>query len=277
MSTTTTLELSGPLVRSRRPATPKTRVALSARFLGSFEVTLDHRPVPLGTSRRTRVLLAYVLDRSPLPIPRDVLMDVFWPDASPSAARNSLHVAMCAVRKALACAWDGPVIDCRGDVYQLSDRLELWTDVDELARRCDLGAAAAGVGRLEEAVAEYEAARAVYGGDFLADDPYLDWAVDRREEARLKVLTSVERLGELQLELGDVRQAVSLCAALLREEPCHEAVARRLMVAYARLGQPHMALRQYDRIVEVLRRELGVEAAAETVALATQIRDRVPV
>ena len=39
---------------------------------------------------------------------------------------------------------------------------------------------------------------------------------------------------------------------VLREEPCHEPVARRLMVAYARLGQPQMALRQYERIVEVL-------------------------
>ncbi len=44
-----------------------------------------------------------------------------------------------------------------------------------------------------------------------------------------------------------------------------------------RLGQPHMALRLYERIVRVLGRELGVAAAAETEALAGQIRSRTPV
>jgi DNA-binding SARP family transcriptional activator len=259
------------------PASPAARTVLAARFLGSFQVTIDHRPVPLGSSRRTRALLAYIIDRGSAPIPRDVLMDRFWPDSPPRAARNSLHVAMCAVRKALAAAWPGPVIERRGDIYYLSSELEIWTDVAELARRGEAAAGAAAAGRVEEALAEYEAARALYGGDFLADDPYLDWAVERREDLRLCALTCAERLSELHLDLGDVRQTVALCTSILREEPCHEAVARRLMVAYARLGQPHMALRHHERLVDVLGREIGVAPAPETVALAEQIRARAPV
>lgn len=256
------------------PSAMRIRTVLSARFLGSFMVTLDHLPVPLGSSRRTRVLLAYLIDRGGVPVPRDVLMDVFWPDSTPAAARNSLHVAMCAVRKALATAWPGPVIERRGDVYQLSDQVELWSDIAEVDRRCELGATAAAAGRLEEAIEEYEAARALYGGEYLADDPYLEWAQERREDARLRALACAEQLSELHLELGNVRETVALCTHVLREEPCHEAVARRLMVAYARLGQPHMALRQYERIVHELHRDLGVAAAPETDALAGAIRRR---
>jgi DNA-binding SARP family transcriptional activator len=274
MTMTSTLEALRPTTAGAVEMLGPTGAVVSARFLGSFQVTIDHHPVPLGSSRRTRAVLAYVLDHIPNPVPRDVLMDVFWPDSTPAAARNSLHVALCAARKALATAWPGPIIERRGDVYQVSADVQVWTDVGELARRCDLAASAAAAGRLEEAVAEYEAARSLYGGAFLADDPYLEWALERREELRLIALSCVERLGELHLELGDLRQCVTLCTVALREEPCHEGVARRLMVAYARLGQPQMALRRYARIVEVLDRELGVTAAPETVALAEAIRRR---
>ena len=58
------------------------------------------------------------------------------------AARNSLHVAMHALRKALAKAWKGSVIECRGDTYRLSADLDVWSDAAELERRCELGARA---------------------------------------------------------------------------------------------------------------------------------------
>jgi DNA-binding SARP family transcriptional activator len=256
---------------------PPTRAVLSARLLGGCWVTVDHRPVPLANSRRTRALLAFLVDRGTRPVPRDVLMEVFWPGSSPDAARNSLHVAMHALRKALAQAWDGCVVECRGDTYRLSDTIDVWSDVDELERRCELGALASADGRLDEAVAEYETGLALYGGEFMADDPYLEWAVTRREELRLRAIDCAEQLSELQLRRGDLRRALASSSQVLREEPCHEPAARRLMVAYARLGQPHMALRLYEHIVQVLGRELGVAAAPETEALAERIRRRLPV
>jgi DNA-binding SARP family transcriptional activator len=261
---------------SNSPPSPEGAV-LSAHFLGEFRVAINHMPVPLGTSRRTRTLLAFVIDRAPRPIARDLLMEVFWPASTPDAARNSLHVAIRAVRKALSHSWPGVVIECRGDTYRLAESVSLWTDVAELERRSEWAAEASARGCDDEAMQHYEAALALYGEEFLADDPYLEWAVDRREEIRLRAVTCAERLSALHLERGDLRRALVVSSQVLREEPCHEPVARRLMVAYARLGEPHMALRQYERIVDVLDRDLGVEPAPETVALADGIRRRLPV
>lgn len=270
--------LSCPVVRDPVPAPlGGTRPVLSARFLGGFWVTIDHVAVPLGSSRRTRALLAFLIDRGGRPVPRDVLMEAFWPASTPEAARNSLHVAMCGVRKALAQVWTGVVIECRGDTYRLSDEIDVWTDVAELERRCDQAALISSEGRTGDAIADYEAALALCGGEFLADDPYLEWALGRREELRLRAVTCAERLSELHLERGDLHRSLVVATQVLREEPCHEPVARRQMVAYARLGQPHMALRQYERIVEILDRELGVAPAPETIDLADLIRRRVSV
>jgi DNA-binding SARP family transcriptional activator len=253
------------------------RSTLSARFLGSFDVAVNSRPVPLGTSRRNRALLAFLIDRGARPTPRDVLMNVFWPDAAPDAARNCLHVAMSGVRKSLARAWTGPVIEFRGDTYRLSGDIDVWSDVSELMERCARAAEAAAAGRVEEAIGDYERALGLYRGEFLADDPYLEWAQSRREELRLRAVTCADRLSELHLAQGDLHRTLEVSAHVLREEPGHEPVARRLMVTYARMGQTHMALRQYERIVDFLSRQLGVAPAPETVALADGIRRRVTV
>jgi DNA-binding SARP family transcriptional activator len=267
------------LIGSPLPVAPvgHTRPIVLARLLGGCRIAIDHTPVPLGTSRRTRSLLAFLIDRGGRPVPRDLLMEVFWPTSRPSAARNSLHVAMCGVRKVLARAWPGEVIVCQGDVYRFSEHIDVWSDVVELERRCEQATVARAEGRLDDAVSDYEAALALYGGEFLATDPYLEWALERREELRQRAVACADGLGELHLEQGDLHRALVVSSQVLREEPCHEPVARRLMVTYARLGQPHMALRQFDRIVEVLDRELGVDPAPETVQLAEVIRRRVAV
>ena len=253
------------------------RAVLRARLLGDLDVRLNGVPVQLGRSAKARGLLAFLIDRGSRPIPRDLLMEVFWPASAPGAARNSLHVALHGVRKVLARAWPGEVIACRGDTYRLSDRIEVWSDVAELDRHSAQARLAAADGRTEEALAECEAALELYRGEFLADDPYLDWALERREELRLRFVACADRLSELYLARGDLPHTVTLCSEVLRQEPCHEPVARRLIVAYARLGQPHMALREYERIVAALARQLGVMAAPETVRLAEGVRDRSPV
>ena len=57
----------------------------------------------------------------------------------------------------------------------------------QVSRKCVSGtchwqaALVSSEGRTGDAIADYEAALALYGGEFLADDPYLEWALGRRE------------------------------------------------------------------------------------------------
>jgi SARP family transcriptional regulator, regulator of embCAB operon len=273
--TTSTLDLgrSAPLLEG---AMHMDQPTLAVHYLGTFQVDIDGRRAVPDTGR-TRLLLAYLVDRRARPIPRDQLMDVFWPDANPDAARNSLHVSLCGVRKSLARVSGRTVIERRGETYGVAEGIDVWTDVEAFEEECDGGERAEASGDTELAIVHYEAGLALYGGDFLADHPYAEWALARREELRLRAIVCRERLSELYLEQGQVRTSVALCTQVLRDEPCHEAVARRLMRAYARLCQPHMALRIYHRCVDVLRHELGVGPDPETVVLAGLIRERQPV
>jgi DNA-binding SARP family transcriptional activator len=55
-------------------------------------------------------------------------------------------------------------------------------------------------------------------------------------------------------------------------DPLMESAHRELMRAYAQLGEPSRAVRQYDTLVALLRDELGTSPAAETVHMYREIR-----
>jgi DNA-binding SARP family transcriptional activator len=65
------------------------RAVLAARMLGSLVVSLNGTVIDTSSSRRTRQVLSYLLLRRRAAIPRDVLMETFWPTAPPDSARNT--------------------------------------------------------------------------------------------------------------------------------------------------------------------------------------------
>ena len=245
---------------------------LSARLLGSMLVTLDGRQVDTTSSRRTRHVLAYLLLHRRSAIPADVLMETFWPDARPAAARNSLHVALTGVRRVLGEAWSGEVLERRLGGYRLAPDLPVWVDVDEFERHCREGRRADRLGAADEALAAYAAADRLYGGDLLAEDPYADWAAWSRESLRLDLLDVQRRLADLHAAAGDHAAAVLIARRALDIDPCNEPLHRRLMRSYHAADQVHLALTQYHRCAEALWQEHRVRPSTETVELHERLR-----
>jgi DNA-binding SARP family transcriptional activator len=263
----------------RTPAGPDSGQApsLTAHLLGPLRLTLNDVPVDNWPSGRGRALLKYLLThRDPWP-PPEVLMDVFWPDATPEAARNSLHVSIHRLRRALRTAGDVPCVILDDGVYRLHPGLQLWVDVDEFDHHVRGGRQFEAVSDLAGALSEYELATALYQGDFLADDRYEEWPILTRERLRLAWLDTVERLSHLYFGQGRYASCAILCQRIVECDPCREDAHRRLMRSYSRQGQLHLAVRQYRICVEALRAELGIDAARETIDLHERIRRREPV
>jgi DNA-binding SARP family transcriptional activator len=225
-----------------------------------------------------------VSHRDPWPR-REQLMEAFWPEAEPAAARNSLNVAVHGLRRAFReVAWrssrptaEVPVVVLEDGAYRLDRNLRLWLDVDEFELHARAGRELETAGELPAAVADYELAVALYQGDFLVDDPYEDWPVLAREHLLLTYLDVLDRLAGLYFGQHQYGSCVSLGRLLVQRDPCREDAHRRLMRCFSRQGQPHLALRQYQVCTEALRDELQVEPDPATVALARQIRRHQPV
>ena len=132
--------------------------------------------------------MKYLLAHHHQLIPRDILMDAFWPQAEPEAARNSLNVALYGLRHALKTVTDQPVVLFNEGAYCFSPEFEVWIDVDEFDRHVQAGHRLEAKECLTQAITEYEAAVELYQGDFLAGDLYEEWPVLTRERLRVDYL-----------------------------------------------------------------------------------------
>jgi len=245
---------------------------LAVHLLGPLCVAVGGVAVQDWPSARCRSLFGYLLThREPGPA-REVLMEVFWPGSSPEASRNSLNVAIHGLRRTLRGITDMPIVVHAGGAYRINRDLRLWLDVEEFDSHVEAGRRSGEAGDLDKAMRHYEFAASLYRGDFMADDPYEDWAALTRERSRLTYLDALGRLSKLYFNASHYTVCASLCLSIIEQDPCREDAHRRLMRCYSRQGLPHLALMQYRMCVQALADDLGVEADPATTELYQHIR-----
>jgi len=263
---------AGRAASTRAPEAPPT---LTVHLLGELQVVFGDRSVEKWVSGRGRAVFEYLVFHRHSRVRRERLMNVFWPDATPGAARNSLNVAIHGLRQSLrAAAGDRAVVVHSDSTYFIEPALEIWLDVEVFEERLKSARQHLTAEDWPAARADLEAAMGLYQGEFLADDPYEEWAHVTREHLRLAYLDCLEQLGGLRFGAGDYHGCVDVCLKLLACDNCREDAQRRLMRCYSRVGQPQLALRQYHFCVATLRHELQLPPAAATTELAARIRRR---
>lgn len=263
--------ISPALIKQEIPKTSERSITVVAQMLGAFSISIQDSLVKLSASRGLS-LLKYLLLHNNQSTPREMLMEIFWPDLNPEAARNNLNVTIYALRKELRSATDEEIICYEDSAYHLSRKIKLWLDVEELEKCIKAGNQFEARNQTTFAVAEYEIAVNLYQGDFLADNPYDDWTVFDRERLRVTYLDTLNRLSQIYFRQERYAACINLSQLILNHDLCREDAHYRLMQCFSRLGQGPLALRQYQICVEALQAELEVDPAPDTTQLYEQIR-----
>ncbi len=232
---------------------------VQVQALGGFRVLRAGAPVGAEEwrSRKARDLLKLLIARRGRPTTRELAMETLWPGEVPERLSNRLSVALSTVRAVL-----DPERRFAPDRFVAADKHVLWladlaVDVEEFLAAARAGLAAAGS---DAAVGLLTAAEAAYAGDFLEDDPYEDWAVPLREEAREAYVSLARTLARLAAQAGEHDRAVRYHLRVLEhdgyDEEAHLGLARVLSEA----GRHGEARRRYRLYTERMA-EIGVEAA----------------
>ncbi len=246
--------------------------SLAVYCLGPFRVLRNDQMIGAWPGSKGRSIFKYLIKHHQTPISKEVLMDVFWPDADVESARRNLHQAIYSLRQTLRQVQpDLQVILSEGDHYQINPDLRLWLDFEEFERRVKAGRRLESAGKIAEAMAEYVGAEELYRGDFLEEDLYEDWTSQQRERIRAAYLDLADRLSARYAQAGDHAAAMLLCRKILEMDKCHEQAHRWLMHCYQAVGQTNMAVRQYQLCVKALETELDVAPSAETQRLFKNI------
>ncbi|HWE61836.1 MAG TPA: tetratricopeptide repeat protein [Chloroflexota bacterium] len=242
--------------RSPPPQGPGLRV----RTLGGFAVWLGDAAVPAGHWRRPTVaaLFKILLSAPGHRLTRDQALEALWPEADPEQGPARLRGTIHRLRQVVGTdrlAYQGEMLALlpgSDDAY--------WLDADAFEARARLALA----GRDPAAC---RVALALYGGDYLPDDVYAEWAVGRREELqglRLSVLLHAATLCE---QAGASEEAERYLRTVLATDSCHEGAALDLMRLCVAAGRPAQAMRIYRRLAAALREDLNLAPAAQTRAL----------
>jgi DNA-binding SARP family transcriptional activator len=268
-----TLEEDAPSPPDDLPsAGAKQEPMLVVHCLGPFQVYMNNKPVERWPSGKGKSIFKYLVIKRERPVAKEVLMDLFWPEVDPDAARNNLNVAIYGLRQAFR---DGDTdfshVLYQDEHYLLNPELQVWLDVEEFMARFQSGQRLQHEGLVTEAVREYHAAEALYQGELLEEDRYEEWLMPLRRQLASSHLELLERLSQYYLDKEEYTSCITICRSMLSLDPCLEDSHCCLMRCHCRQGQRHLALRQYHQCVKVLKEDLEVEPGPRTEELYEKI------
>ena len=236
--------------------------ASALRLLGDFSLETPLSGGPVRVGRKAQALLALAAMHGTAGASRSRLVALLWPDHSDEDARSALRQCLHVLRRVLGTAADG--LDSDGDHIVLR---EMAFDVDvrrfeALAGRPDL--------------ASMQSAAELYRGDFLdaldAGVEFTPWAEAERQRLRDVAQALLARMSDCADTVTASEAVVRFAYRLLANDPLHEGCYRALMRLYARAGLRAKAIQTWVECRRVLRRELGVEPSAQTLAQVDELR-----
>lgn len=214
------------------------------------------------SSKKARVLLAYVAMQEPMRASRERLATLLWPDRVDRQVRQNLRSCLASLRADLA-SFAEDLLTIDAETVGLKN-----LRVDAHYFRGPGAATAA---------ADFEDAAALYRGQFLSDatlegEEFCAWALAERARLDAGAGSALSSLVSRADESGDAGRAVELASRLVAIDPFREDWLRlSLRVSARHLGRDK-ALLQARSFVELLRKELDVEPEAETIDLIERLK-----
>ena len=237
---------------------PPCKYALS--LLGCFELTGPEGVVEFA-SKKAAGLLAFLARTAPEQQRREKLTDLLWGSHFDSQARQNLRQALYVLRRILG---DDSIVN---NGHSVSLKAGVVT--------CD-------VLRFEALIRDgsrdaLAAATELHKGHLLVDldiaqDAWREWLTSERQRLQRLALDAMVRLAELELASGNAEAAVSAADRAIADNNVREDAHRLLIRALAMSGRRPDALRHYEHLFALLKRELDVEPDAATKALARELR-----
>jgi DNA-binding SARP family transcriptional activator len=179
----------------------------------------------------------------------DEIISLLWPpDSSPDTRGVRYFVHELRDQLEPGGAVDPPssfVVATRGG-YAL-DRRRVWVDADVFERLVTEGSGVAGAddGRARDLIRE---GIALYRGDFLADEPYSEWALAERDRLRDLAAGALRILAEIETREADLAAATTTLVRLTELEPFDIDVHRELFALLLRRGRRSETLRRYETL-----------------------------
>jgi len=253
-STDVALAADQPQPYQRRVPPPKYRLKL----LGRFELSGPEGPIELP-HKKLVALLAYLACSGPKPQSREKLATLLWGSHFEAQARQNLRQALSRLRRPLgrdALVGDGDDICLAADLVDC--------DVVRLEALRDEGRS------LGTAADLYH--DALLADVTIAEEGWADWLGAERLRLESLAVDVMIRHGEQALQAGDAEAALKAAHRAIGVNGLREDAHRLLVRALVSTGRRAEALKHYQDLAALLKRELDTGPDEATRALVAELR-----
>ena len=232
----------------------------SLSLLVRFELTGPEGPVELP-NKKLAGLLAYLACTAPVPQPRQKLATLLWGSHFETQAQQNLRQALFRLRRAL------------GRDALMSDGDEVWLAPGVID--CDVARLKALSG--EGSRASLAVAADLYQGPLLADvniaeEAWADWLGAERRWLEGLALDAMTKHAAQALHSGNAESALKVAHRAIALNSLREDAHRVIVQALAATGRKAEALKHYQDLVALLKRELNAAPDTVTRSLVAGLR-----
>lgn len=219
--------------------------------------------------RKALLLLIYLYLHGREAVPRDRLLELFWPEHDEGSARDNLSTTLGVVKRTLGkFAPDGEqVISADRDTVTLNHNKfsSDYEDFELLVSRANESAnQPERIAFLTEALAD--------GINKPLEGVYTEWAVEFQDSFMEKCSGVAAALLHLNANTGDFAAVCEVADTGIRLQPFDEQFWRAKMRALATLGRHTEAIETYQKLTSLLRSELDTQPCKASMELAQRIR-----
>lgn len=239
------------------------------RLFGEVSLNMAGREVTRFRTRKAGALLGYLAYNAGRSQPREMLLEMLWPENEIDSARNLLSVTLNSLRRQLEPPGVSP-----GDVLR-TDRNSVSLNADAVVTD-----AARFKAEIREATAaasdpirlvHLERALGYYGGEFMLGY-YDQWIFTERASLEGLYVSALRKITRVLAADGELEQAIVHARKAAALDPLCESTCRELLRLLISTGRHCDASRQFELLRSALHESNGSSLEAETIALAGLIR-----
>ncbi len=203
--------------------------------------------------RRAGELLALLLSQPHRQINQEKALEALVPNESRTKQQNTLYHATSTLRRLLEPnlpdKFPSRFLEVGNDQLRLILPPGSRLDYEEFLDHCNQK-------RFDQAIG-------LYGGEWVADYPYAEWATELRERLSRVYLESLNIRTQALLKHNNPEEALESSRRILALEPWNEAAAEMAIQACGMLGDKVGVIRIYKSLQKALSDEFGLEPSGE--------------
>jgi two-component SAPR family response regulator len=244
-------------LRENTHSVPLAPPTIYIRSLGRMQVQVNNQIIT-SSDWQTQAArdMFFMLLAKPEGMTKEEISLIFWADASPEEIKFRFKNTVYRLRRALG----KDTVILEQDIYRFNNGLDYEYDVELFLKECVL--ANQSKDHMQR-LTHFREALKHYRGNYLSEIDET-WVLAAREYLRQNFLNILMQVSKIYLELSNYDLAQEYCQRLLNEDNLLEDAHRLALQIYAATGNRAGLVRQYQRCVEILEREINAEPSLQT-------------